>query len=97
MTTIVLPLWGWVLVALAALLLLAHCERDRLREQLRAVGQLRAKRRSRNLKRVTLPDPWSGAIVQPREYFTPHWNNTVGRHYRAWAAQRAQDQAQGAT
>lgn len=44
--------------------------------------------RSRRLRRQVICDPWAGAVVKHQRYFTPHWNATVGRAYRAYAAAR---------
>ncbi len=50
---------------------------------LRLIRRRLAARRARELRREILCDPWSGAVVKHRKYFTPHWNAAVGRAYRA--------------
>lgn len=60
MTTIVLPLWGWVLVALAALILLAYVERDRVGEHVSTLG--RSMRRDRSANR--LQGGWDCAVMR---------------------------------
>jgi hypothetical protein len=60
MKTINLPLWGYALVALAAMLLLAYEERDRILAQVRTVRRyIRPRQASR---RKPLPS-WDGAIL----------------------------------
>jgi hypothetical protein len=70
MITIVLPLWGWVLIALAALIFLAYIERDRVGGSLGTVGQ--SLRRERPTYRR---GGWDGAIVRRkphlRKFFLP--------------------------
>ena len=45
-------------------------------------------RRARRLRREVLPDPWAGGIVRSPRFYTPHWTASVGRAYRAMAAER---------
>jgi len=58
----------------------------------RAIGSFLRRRvvvrRARRLRRERLPDPWTGGIVREPKYFVPSWNATIGRAYRAWAAER---------
>lgn len=42
----------------------------------------RLTRRTRNLRRELLPDPWSGGIVRHQKFYVTHWRPIVGRAYR---------------
>lgn len=74
---------SWSQVALVTLLAFITVGAVIVRPKKRGASRLR------KLRNVPLPDPWSGAIVKQPKYFTPHWNATVGRAYRAMAADRS--------
>lgn len=59
-----------------------------LRATVRLLTRRVAARRLRRLRRERLVSPWDGAIVRHRKFYTPSWNRTIGRAYRAWALER---------
>lgn len=49
---------------------------------LRPKKRNRLTRRTRNLRKQVLPDPWSGGIVRERKFYVTNWRPVVGRAYR---------------